>query len=134
MPLHIKQGSQYEAYVTQLADSLKDFFQRTKPLVDFREIVEQTEEMFEAEWEQRSLFGWESAIAKLYGEAAAVQPVEVQRPTGEGEAPESGQEKKQALYCELCRKSFIENNVFEHHKKGKRHIKAVEEYERRKAA
>ena len=26
VPLHIKQGSQYEGYVTQLAESLKDFF------------------------------------------------------------------------------------------------------------
>ena len=24
--------------------------------------------MFASEWEQRSLFGWESAIEKLYGE------------------------------------------------------------------
>ena len=24
--------------------------------------------MFEGEWEQRSLFGWETAICKIYGE------------------------------------------------------------------
>ena len=125
MPLYIKQGSQYEEYVAQLADSLKDFFQRTKPLVDFREIIESTEEMFEAEWEQRSLFGWESAIAKLYGEAVAMHQEEANKPEVEGEEAENRQEKRQtSLYCELCRKSFMNENVFEHHKKGKRHLKA----------
>ena len=68
IPLYIKQGTQYEEYITNLAETLKDFFQRSRPLADWTEIVEQTEEMFASEWEQRSLFGWESAIEKLYGE------------------------------------------------------------------
>ena len=26
-------------------------------------------EMFESEWDQRSLYGWETAIARMYGES-----------------------------------------------------------------
>ena len=68
VPLYIKQTSQYVEYVESLFDYLKDFLSRAKPLLDFKEISEQTEEMFEGEWEQRSLFGWEAAICKIYGE------------------------------------------------------------------
>jgi len=68
VPLYIKQTSQYADYVTQLADYLKDFLRRSKPLLDFDELSSQFDEMFESEWDQRSLFGWETAIAKIYGE------------------------------------------------------------------
>ena len=38
IPLYIKQTSQYAEYVESLNDYLKDFFKRSKPLVDFSEI------------------------------------------------------------------------------------------------
>lgn len=47
VPLYVKQSSKYEIYVAALCDYLKDFFQRTNPLVEFRKIHDQTEEMFE---------------------------------------------------------------------------------------
>lgn len=68
MPLYIKQTSQYTDYVVQLDDYLKDFLRRSKPLLDFSELNTQFDEMFESEWEQRSLFGWEAAIVKIHGE------------------------------------------------------------------
>ena len=77
--------------------------------------------MFNSEWEQRSLFGWESAIEKLYGDKIP-QRQEPNQPDSKVQiSEEQGQEK--SLYCELCRKSFMNENVFEHHKKGKRHLK-----------
>ena len=51
IPLYIKQTNQYVEYVQNLLEYLKDFFQRAKPLMDFSEIREQTDEMFEGEWE-----------------------------------------------------------------------------------
>ena len=68
VPLYIKQTSKYAEYVDQLVEYLKDFIKRAKPLLDFEELRTQIEEMFEGEWEQRSLFGWEASIAKIYGE------------------------------------------------------------------
>lgn len=38
VPLYIKQSSQYLEYVESMADYLKDFFRRSKPLVNFLEI------------------------------------------------------------------------------------------------
>jgi len=107
VPLYIKQSSKYEQYCEDLCSYLKDFFQRTNPLVDFAQISEQTEEMFEQEWDQRSLFGWEQFIPRIVGEA---------------QAKDEGQT---GLYCHFCNKSFLNENVFHFHKKGKRHIKAA---------
>lgn len=78
---------------------------------DFVELRAQTEEMFETEWEQRSLFGWETSIAKIHGE----QPP----------ACESKAEEKEGQYCQACRKLFSNPKVYECHLLGKRHIKAA---------
>ena len=115
VPLHIKQNGLYAEYVNALADYLKDFLQRSKPLEDFAELREQTDEMFEMEWEQRSLFGWESAIAKLHGEKLPV--------TAPGE--EGQNSGKENHYCQACRKTFSNPTVYDCHLKGKRHIKAA---------
>lgn len=39
VPLYIKQSTKYEKFITDLAEYLKDFFQRTQPLVDFKVIL-----------------------------------------------------------------------------------------------
>lgn len=68
--------------------------------------------MFEQEWDSRSLFGWEKFIPRILGEAE-----------------EQGNEDKslnvKELFCKFCNKTFLNENVFHFHKKGKRHIKAV---------
>jgi len=38
IPLYVKQSPKYEAYVSDLCDYLKFFFQRTNPLVEFQKI------------------------------------------------------------------------------------------------
>ena len=75
--------------------------------------------MFDGEWEQRSLFGWENAIAKIYGEDNA--------PSESNVKPHNEQvtEQAESNYCQACRKSFTNKNVYDFHLKGKRHIKAA---------
>mmetsp|Transcript_12478 Transcript_12478/g.9074 ORF Transcript_12478/g.9074 Transcript_12478/m.9074 type:complete len:172 (-) Transcript_12478:848-1363(-) len=55
VPLYIKHGmtgsSKYEKYLNNLKDYLTAFFQKTQPLVDWQRIEDQTEVMFEQEWE-----------------------------------------------------------------------------------
>lgn len=87
VPLYIKQTSQYCEYVTNLVEYLKDFFRRSKPLLNFTELSMQTDEMFEGEWEQRSLFGWETTITKIYGEVAS----KVEKPDNADAAQESAE-------------------------------------------
>jgi phage FluMu protein Com len=71
--------------------------------------------MFESEWDQGSLFGWEETISKISGTI---------------------QESNQAnpLHCIACNKTYSNDNVFMHHKKGKPHIKAVNELSKKGVA
>ncbi len=64
--------------------------------------------MFESEWDQGSLYGWEETIIKIRG--GSVQENQVN-----------------PLHCIACNKSYANENVFMHHKKGKPHIRAVNE-------
>lgn len=68
IPLYIKQGNKYEKFISEMTEYLMDFYQRTHPLVDFKSLIQSTEEVFESEWEQKSLFGWESVIYRINGE------------------------------------------------------------------
>lgn len=72
--------------------------------------------MFEQEWDSRSLFGWEQFIPRIYGEQELQEDSEEQK---------QAKNKKKELYCKFCNKTFLNENVFHFHKKGKRHIKAV---------
>jgi hypothetical protein len=114
IPLYLKQKNKYELYVADLRDYLCDFFQRVQPLINFKEeVLDQVQEMFDSEWEQRSLFGWEGAIARINGDSAHVED--------EGNDDETASQ----FHCVACNKTFMNESVFHHHKKGKRHIKAV---------
>jgi hypothetical protein len=47
----VKSTTKYELYLTGLKDYLTEFFKKTQPLVEWSKIEEQTEEMFESEWD-----------------------------------------------------------------------------------
>ena len=64
--------------------------------------------MFESEWDQGSLFGWEETINRIRGVV-------------------DGDKSANPLHCIACNKTYSNENVFLHHKKGKPHIKAVNE-------
>jgi Zinc-finger double-stranded RNA-binding len=80
--------------------------------VDWATIESQTEEMFAAEWEQGSLFGWEETIQRM----------------------RSGGGSNDPLHCVACAKTYTNENVFMHHRKGRPHIKAVNEMSKRGTA
>jgi hypothetical protein len=64
VPLYVKeQSSEYSAYLIGLTKYLTSFFKKTHPLYDFKAEVEVPfAEMFEEEWSNGSLFGWESIL------------------------------------------------------------------------
>jgi splicing factor 3A subunit 3 len=68
--------------------------------------------MFESEWEMGSLFGWEEVILRLRGQSDNAGPLTADGTTN-------------PLHCKACNKTFANENVFMHHKKGRPHIKAV---------
>jgi hypothetical protein len=59
------------------------------------------------------LFGWESAICRIYGESQRT------------EEDVDNDETASQFHCIACNKTFMNESVFHHHKKGKRHIKAI---------
>lgn len=69
--------------------------------------------MFDSEWEQGSLYGWEEIIQRMNGVGAKNEV--------------NGQIQSNPLHCIACNKTYANENVFMHHKKGRPHIKAVNE-------
>lgn len=51
VPLYLKGSKKYGEYLISLKYYLQSFFKKTQPLVDWSKIEEQTEEMFDSEWE-----------------------------------------------------------------------------------
>lgn len=90
------------------------YFKKTQPLVDWLKIEEQTLETFESEWEQSSLYGWEETIQRMQGAG--------------------NQSTQSTLHCVACNKTYANENVFMHHKKGRPHIKAISEMKKKMEA
>ena len=105
VPLHAKDENYY-AYLRELVRYLADFFTKTQPLQDQEKLFGEFKNNFEQAWNDGSLFGWEKEIQRFRGQISGDQ----------GE-----------LYCMPCGKAFSNDSVFSHHKKGKRHIRAVNE-------
>ena len=110
----MKCSTKYELYLNNLKEYLTGFFRKTQPLIDWDRIEEQTEEMFNSEWEQGSLFCWEEIIQRMRG-------------------TNSGEKGQNPLHCIACNKTYANENVFMHHKKGRPHIKAVNEMSKKGA-
>ena len=91
-----------------LVKYLTNFYKKTHPLENFSDIEQEFEETFQEEWTQGSLYGWESIIARM-------------RKT---QQPENSEDSN---FCQACNKTFTSASVFMHHRKGKKHIKAVNE-------
>ena len=72
------------------------------------------EEMFESEWEMGSLFGWEDIIVRISGGNGLNDGTNLDGTIN-------------PLHCKACNRTYANENVFMHHKKGRPHIKAVNE-------
>lgn len=86
---------------------LKDFFTRTRPLVDYSAFEKQIFSDFEKKWEEGALPGWPRTN---YDEAGDLENNE--------------------LYCQACRKLFTNSSIFAHHLEGKRHKACVKNMEK----
>jgi splicing factor 3A subunit 3 len=103
-------GSQYAAYLTDLAAYLSSFFERVEPLVDTSTIENMIEADVKDKWAKRHVPGWFDA-----GE-------------GKGEKTREQKEKQREtesnpLYCTACERLFSKTSVFSGHLEGKKHRK-----------
>jgi len=107
IPLQIKKAQKYKEYVASIVEYLKKFYERSHPLTDYNEINQKIDDQFESEWKQGSLIGWESILKRLRN------------------SDKENTEEFNHLFCVPCDKLFSNEHTFEHHKKGKHHVKLV---------
>ena len=101
-----KQTDQYFNYAGRLASYLEDFIKRTKPLDDLEQLFESFDEEFNKLWEAKEIPGWNN-----------MNGVEIVAPVVEGAG--------RGLWCPDCGKEFKNDNVYESHLAGRKHIKAT---------
>ena len=104
-----KLSDQYLRYVADLAQYLKGFVRRTRPLEDLPKLFTKLDREFESDWDKGTVPGW------VQGEVPSARTTEPQtQGTGEG------------IWCPACEKEFTNGNVYRSHLTGKKHIKNAE--------
>lgn len=98
-----KMTDDYFRYVSSLADYLESFMRRSRPLQDLGKLFGEFDKEFQEQWEKGEVSGWEPE-----------KTTEAAENTGEG------------IWCGDCEKEFKNDNVYQAHLKGKKHIKNVE--------
>ncbi|KAJ4148498.1 hypothetical protein LMH87_002964 [Akanthomyces muscarius] len=106
-----KMTDQYFSYVGGLADYLEGFMRRTRPLEDVDKILSSFDEEFDAQWQKDEVEGWQSSTP-------------ANRSADNLSTPD-------AVWCADCEKEFKNQNVYQNHLKGRKHIKAAEQRQAR---
>jgi len=140
IPIHIKKTNKYKEYISNIVEYLQEYFQKTNPLLDHRDIEAKIKEGFEKEWKDGSLIGWEKAI-KTYKDKDnhLFNDTFIEKPENSNSFQNDNNysndypvkinnsyNKVDPLFCAACKKKFANESVFEYHKKGKFHLKNLE--------
>ncbi|KAK3374191.1 hypothetical protein B0T24DRAFT_289470 [Lasiosphaeria ovina] len=104
-----KLTDQYFNYLGDLMGYLESFMLRTRPLENLDKVFSGWEKEFETAWDQDEVSGWER-------EKASAKKATSARTTTTPEA----------VWCEACEKEFKNENVYNGHLSGRKHIKAAE--------
>ncbi|KAH6643290.1 hypothetical protein BKA67DRAFT_587313 [Truncatella angustata] len=102
---------QYFRYVGALAQYLEAFMRRTRPLENVDKVVADFDTEFASTWEKDDVEGWKIDAAES---AAAYQA-----------------SSTDALWCPDCEKEFKNENVYNSHLSGKKHVRAAAERKKR---
>lgn len=97
-----KLSDKYFRYVSELAGYLESFIKRVRPLQDLPVTFASFEEDFDKQWAAKEVPGWDDATN---GDGA-----------GQGEG----------TWCPDCEKEFKNDNIYQNHLTGKKHIRAAE--------
>ncbi|ORY71468.1 uncharacterized protein BCR38DRAFT_416916 [Pseudomassariella vexata] len=109
-----KMTDQYFRYVGQIAQDLESFMRRTRPLENVDKVLASFDKEFETAWEKDAVEGWNLEEAGAPSAGTAQQP-----------------STAEAVWCEDCEKEFKNQNVYEGHLKGKKHVRAAAERKHR---
>lgn len=110
-----KVTDQYFQYVRELAAYLESFMRRTRPLENVDKTLADFEKEFDEAWTKNEVDGWKSETA------AATESADKQMTSAD------------AIFCDDCEKEFKNQNVYNAHLTGRKHIKAAEARAKRQA-
>lgn len=96
-----KLGDGYFNYVSNLREYLEGFLMRTRPLEDFDKVFGGIEADFNKLWDAGEVAGWQQKQSGHNGD----------------------QSTPDKLFCADCRKAFSNQNVYDAHLTGKKHMK-----------
>ncbi|ORY95836.1 hypothetical protein BCR43DRAFT_459761 [Syncephalastrum racemosum] len=97
-PKAVKYTVPYREYLDQLRSYLESFFRRAHPLFDLKTLQQKAQQEIDEKFDKGEMPGWEDVADK----------------------------ESQGIFCEACQKNFPKQTVYDHHLKGKKHIKAQE--------
>lgn len=103
-----KLSEKYFRYVGELASYLESFVKRTRPLQDLDKLFGSFDEEFDKQWSAQEVPGWTEATENVTSGPKT-------EGTGEG-----------IIWCPDCEKEFKNENVYQNHLNGKKHIRAAE--------
>lgn len=98
---------QYFSYVGGLASYLESFLRRTRPLEDVDKALSSFDDDFDAQWQNDEVEGWRNDTT--------------------ASSSANNLSTADAVWCNDCEKEFKNQNVYENHIKGRKHIKAAEQ-------
>ncbi|KEY68052.1 hypothetical protein S7711_06963 [Stachybotrys chartarum IBT 7711] len=104
---------QYFKYVGTLTEYLESFMRRTRPLENIDKVLASFDQDFEAAWEKGEVEGWEAEKGTTQGA----------RDLSTGDA----------VWCDDCEKEFKNQNVYNNHLTGRKHVKAAEQRKQRQS-
>lgn len=107
-----KVNDRYLAYVANLASYLEGFIRRTRPLENLPKTFRKIEREFESDWNAGIVPGWTKE------DSSTTNKTDTAGPQTEGTG--SG------VWCSACEKEFSNQNVYDAHLKGKKHIRNAE--------
>ena len=148
IPIKIKLQSDYQDYIKNCCQYLKEFFIKIQPLANINEIQDIIDSKFDNDWENREIPGWEGLqkedesindkkenenkkesnnnnIQDNNTNIENIKDNDTNIKTDKNENPSI-----EIFYCEICQKSFSKKTVFEYHLKSKKHLKKQSQKEK----
>lgn len=129
-----KTTKEYLKYLEDVLEYLTSFFERTQPLFDLEETLNQRQEEFEKQWENKTFVPIGSSIS-----APDKNEMDIEK-DGDDVLPkkrfDNGAEKLlpwnfsfDDFYCPYCNKKFSKDTVFNAHINSAKHAKVAKRYE-----
>lgn len=126
IPIYLKKHNNYREYLNFINKYLKSFFEKSNPMIEINTILDSIDEEFEQSWKEAKIPGWENYLKQLRN-LQEESNIKIDGLEAENLNIELNKnEELNRLFCVACQKLFTNPSVFEHHKKGKQHVKNAE--------